>query len=61
MRTVLRPKTANNTGKIRTFTRRMRPRYFVCGPLAMMDAMEKLLPDMGIAPEYIHTERFDIV
>jgi len=39
----------------------MRPRYFVCGPLAMMDAMEKLLPDMGIAPEYIHTERFDIV
>ncbi|MGZ4812223.1 MAG: hypothetical protein ACXVZI_05590, partial [Terriglobales bacterium] len=35
--------------------------YFICGPLPMMDAMEKLLPQMGIAPEYIHTERFDIV
>lgn len=35
--------------------------YFICGPLAMMDAMEKLLPEMGIAPEHIHTERFDIV
>jgi ferredoxin-NADP reductase len=35
--------------------------YFVCGPLAMMDAMERLLPPMGIAPELIHTERFDIV
>lgn len=35
--------------------------YFICGPLAMMGAMEKLLPQMGIAPEYIHTERFDIV
>jgi NAD(P)H-flavin reductase len=35
--------------------------YFVCGPLAMMDAMEKLLLEMGIAPEHIHTERFDIV
>ena len=32
--------------------------YFVCGPLAMMDAMEQLLPSMGIAPEFIHTERF---
>jgi ferredoxin-NADP reductase len=35
--------------------------YFICGPLAMMEAMEKILPDMGIAPEHIHTERFDIV
>ena len=35
--------------------------YFVCGPLAMMDAMEKVLPEMGIVPEHIHTERFDIV
>ena len=34
--------------------------YFICGPLAMMDAMEKVLPGMGIAPEHIHTERFDI-
>jgi ferredoxin-NADP reductase len=38
--------------------------YFIFGPLAMMDAMEKmekLLPETGIAPEHIHTERFDIV
>lgn len=35
--------------------------YFVCGPLAMMDAMERLLPELGIVPEHIHTERFDIV
>jgi ring-1,2-phenylacetyl-CoA epoxidase subunit PaaE len=34
--------------------------YFICGPLAMMDAMEKVLPEMGIASEHIHTERFDI-
>jgi predicted ferric reductase len=32
--------------------------YFICGPLAMMDAMERILPAMGIAPENIHTERF---
>lgn len=31
--------------------------YFICGPLAMMDAMERVLPAMGIAPENIHTER----
>lgn len=36
-------------------------RYFVCGPLPMMDAMEKILPELGIPPEQIHTERFDIV
>ncbi len=35
--------------------------YFICGPLPMMDAMEKLLPDLGIPAEQIHTERFDIV
>ena len=35
--------------------------YFICGPLAMMDAMEEVLPEIGIAPECIHTERFDIV
>lgn len=35
--------------------------YFVCGPLPMMDAMEKILPELEIPPEQIHTERFDIV
>jgi len=35
-----------------------RYQYFICGPLAMMDAMERILPAMGIARENIHTERF---
>jgi ferredoxin-NADP reductase len=32
--------------------------YFVCGPLSMMDGLERELPAMGITPENIHTERF---
>jgi predicted ferric reductase len=35
--------------------------YFICGPARMMDAMEKLLPDLGVPDEKIHTERFDMV
>lgn len=35
--------------------------YFVCGPPPMMDAMEGILPGLGILPENIHTERFDVV
>jgi predicted ferric reductase len=35
--------------------------YFVCGPGPMMDAMEDLLPGLGVPPERIHTERFDMV
>ncbi len=35
--------------------------YFICGPLPMMDAMERLLPALGIPSDNIHTERFDIV
>jgi predicted ferric reductase len=35
--------------------------YFICGPPPMMNAMEEALPTLGIAPENIHTERFDIV
>lgn len=38
-----------------------RYQYFICGPLAMMDAMERTLPAMGIAAEMIHTERFGTV
>lgn len=34
---------------------------FVCGPGPMMDAMEDLLPTLGLRPEHIHTERFDMV
>ena len=35
--------------------------YFVCGPTPMMDAVENILPPLGVAPELIHTERFDMV
>ncbi len=35
--------------------------YFICGPPLMMDALEKILPALGIVPENIHTERFDLV
>ena len=35
--------------------------FFVCGPNAMMDAMEDALVAIGAATERIHTERFDWV
>lgn len=35
--------------------------YFICGPMPMMDAMEKILPGIGVPAEKIHTERFDMV
>jgi predicted ferric reductase len=38
-----------------------RMQYFVCGPPRMMDAMEKIIPEMGVPEEQIHTERFDMV
>ena len=38
-----------------------RMQYFVCGPTPMMDAMEKILPEIGVPPLLIHTERFDMV
>ncbi len=34
--------------------------YFVCGPSPLMDAMERALPSIGVPPESVHTERFDI-
>lgn len=34
---------------------------FVCGPVAMMDAMEASLADMGVPDRQIHTERFQMV
>src|SRR5262249_39491059 len=40
---------------------RERLQYFVCGPTPMMDAMERALCTLGIAPERVHTERFDLV
>jgi predicted ferric reductase len=38
-----------------------RLQYFVCGPSGMMDAMETALASIGVAPERVHTERFDMV
>jgi ferredoxin-NADP reductase len=38
-----------------------RMQYFVCGPAPMMDAMEKILPEIGVSQDMIHTERFDMV
>ncbi len=35
--------------------------YFICGPTPMMDAMERILPELNVPFENIHTERFDMV
>ena len=35
--------------------------YFICGPNALMDAMEKALPQVGVPRDHVHTERFDMV
>jgi predicted ferric reductase len=35
--------------------------YFVCGPPALMNAMERMLPEIGVPHEQVHTERFDLV
>ena len=35
--------------------------YLICGPEPLMDAMEVALPELGVPPELVHTERFDMV
>jgi predicted ferric reductase len=35
--------------------------YMICGPKPLMDAMEVALPELGVPPEQVHTERFDMV
>jgi len=35
--------------------------YFICGPTPLMDAMEKVLPQIGVPGHRVHTERFDMV
>ena len=35
--------------------------YFICGPDPMMDAAEAALIRLGVPPERVHTERFDMV
>jgi predicted ferric reductase len=34
--------------------------YFICGPDPMMDAAESALIELGVPPERVHTERFDM-
>jgi ferredoxin-NADP reductase len=35
--------------------------FFICGPDPMMDAAEVALVELGVPPERVHTERFDMV
>lgn len=35
--------------------------YFICGPAPLMDAMEDVLPSIGVPADRVHTERFDMV
>jgi predicted ferric reductase len=35
--------------------------YLICGPGPLMDAMEEILPEIGVPADRIHTERFDMV
>jgi predicted ferric reductase len=35
--------------------------FFICGPDPMMDAVEAALIGLGVPPERVHTERFDMV
>jgi predicted ferric reductase len=35
--------------------------FFICGPDPMMDAAEAALVRLGVPPERVHTERFDMV
>jgi predicted ferric reductase len=41
--------------------RYQRMQYFVCGPGPFQDAMEEILPRLGVPAERIHTERFNFV
>jgi ferredoxin-NADP reductase len=35
--------------------------YFICGPTPIMNAMETILADIGVPPENVNSERFDMV
>lgn len=38
-----------------------RYQFFVCGPEPMMDALDRILPALGVPPDRIHTERFVMI
>jgi predicted ferric reductase len=59
---------AGETGYLtaEVFSRHLPPGYrrfqfFICGPDPMMDAAEAALVQLGVPPERVHTERFDMV
>jgi ferredoxin-NADP reductase len=35
--------------------------FFVCGPGPMMDVVERALVELGVPPERVQTERFDLI
>jgi len=35
--------------------------HFICGPDPMMDAVEAALMNLGVPPERVHIERFNMV
>jgi predicted ferric reductase len=35
--------------------------YLICGPKPLMDAMEEALPELGVPPHSVLTERFDMI
>jgi 3-phenylpropionate/trans-cinnamate dioxygenase ferredoxin reductase subunit len=35
--------------------------FFVCGPPAMMDALERMAAELGVPAAQMHTERFDLI
>jgi predicted ferric reductase len=39
----------------------LRWQHFVCGPGPMMDSVERSLSELGVPPERVRTERFDMV
>jgi predicted ferric reductase len=41
--------------------RYQRMQYFVCGPEPFQDAMEEILPRLGVSAERVHSERFNFV
>ena len=36
-------------------------KYLICGPAPLMDAMEEALPELGVPPQNVLSERFDMV
>jgi predicted ferric reductase len=36
-------------------------KYLICGPKPLMDTMEEALPELGVPPQNVLTERFDMI